>query len=199
MLGEVGRDISHRGGDLRPELGIARVVDLHREQPVGPGTEQLAVPGRQAQQLGDDDHRQGKRQGVDEVEPLACGVEELAGHGTDTGFEGGDGARRERGADQLAQGAVLRRVDLGQHAAPDLGFRGDEPGGVGGEGGRVPGDSDDVVVPEDMPDAVAIWPDRVLRAHRAQPLEQGQLVLTGGRDIDGQGGAHGVPPWAGCG
>ena len=110
VLGEVGGDVGHRRGDLRPELGVARVVDLHREQPVGPPAEQLAVPGRKAQQFGDDDHRQRERERVDEVEPFAHGVEELAGHGADAGLEGGDGARGERGADQVAQGAVLRRV-----------------------------------------------------------------------------------------
>jgi len=148
--------------DPRPELGVARVIDLHREQPVGPGAEQLAVHGRQAQQLGDDDHRQRERERVNEVEPFARGVEELAAHGADAGLERGDGAGGERGADQVAQGAVLRRVDLGQHAAPDRCGGGD----VGGERRGVTGDGLDVGVAEYVPDAVAVLPDRVLLAHR---------------------------------
>jgi len=121
--------------------------------------------GRPSSSADDDGQREGER--VDEVELRRGAIEELVGHGANAGFESGDGVRGERGADQVAQGAVLRRIDLGQHPSPDRRGRGDEPGGIGGERGGIAGDGHDVVVTEDVPGPVAVLPDRMVVAHRA--------------------------------
>ncbi len=189
VLGQVAGDAGHRLGDLLGELRVGR-VDLHREQLVGPGPEQPAILRRQPEQLGDHDHRQREGQRVDQVEPLPGRVQQLAGHLADPRLQAGHRPRRERGADQPAQRAVLRRVDRGQHAALHRLGRGEDPAGVGRERGRVPDHGLDVGVPEHVPDAGAVPPDRLVVAHPAQPVEQGRLVRGGGGEVGCRCGGH---------
>ena len=90
---------------------------------------------------------------------------------------------RERGADQPAQRAVLGRVESRSacRAAPAPG-RGEDPAECWTERGRVPDDGLDVGVPEHVPDAGAVAPDRrSSRIRRSQSSRAGSSAAEGDR------------------
>jgi hypothetical protein len=87
------------------------VVGCALEQRDRPRLEHRLVPGRQAQQLADDEHGQPPRERRSHVHAIRLeAVEQTARMGSDTRRQGRDGFRPERLADDLAQKLVTWRI-----------------------------------------------------------------------------------------
>src|SRR5204863_6293007 len=102
------------------QASLRRLGDLERQlargdewdEVVGPALEPIALRGRDAEELGDDDRRRRIRHLADQVHRAAFDDrdDQLVDDGLDAWLSGFGDTPRERGRDQFAQSGVVGRV-----------------------------------------------------------------------------------------
>jgi hypothetical protein len=171
-----GRHEGLQGRGVHPD---SRGLTVPGKQGVGPLPEDHPIRDRDAEELGDHDHRQRVGQAVDHVEALSAPelVEQGGGHRTDARREARHHVGRERLGDQATQLPVLRRVH--PHKVPfgeelKVWLRGQERAEVGGERGGVRQHAQHVRVAEHLPELLlGVVVDRAGRPVLAEPRQQG--------------------------